>query len=113
MFPMDSQPRQGRADAAQADPLPLHFAQILAQQGGGPHAGVVTITPGILVNDFIDQGLNDSLRRRRSPRPDGVQKPFRWREPAPLLEAAHPVVNRLTGNVQLFGHFFHALALIQ
>lgn len=110
---MDSQPSQGRTDAAQAHPLLMYFAQILAQQGRSPHARVVTIIPGILVNDFIDQGLNDPLRRRRSPRPDGIQNPLRRREAAPLLEAANPIVNCLTGNVQMFGHFCHVLALIQ
>lgn len=113
MFPVDSQPRQGRADAAQADPLPVLFSQVLVQQGGGPHARVVAMIAGILANYFINQRIDNSLHRRRSAGAHRIQNPLRRREPAPLLEAVNPVVNGLTGNMQVFRHFLHALTLIQ
>jgi hypothetical protein len=113
VFPAEAQPRQGQADAAQADPLPVHFAQVLAQQGRGPHAGVVAVNPGILVNDGINQRINDSLGGRGPATPGGIRQPLGGRKAAPLLKPADPVVNGPPGNMQVFGGLRHAFALIQ
>jgi hypothetical protein len=113
MFPAEAQPRQGQADAAQAHPLPVHFAQMLAQQSGGPHAGVVAITAGIPVNNFINQRINDSLGGRGPATPGGIQQPLGGRKAAPLLKSADPVVNGPPGNMQVPGNLRHAFALIQ
>jgi hypothetical protein len=113
VFPVDAQPCQGQADAAQAHPLPVYFAQMLAQQGRGPHARVVAVNPGILVNDGIYQRINDSLGGRGPATPGGIQQSPGGRKAAPLLKPADPVANGPPGNMQVFGNLRHAFALIQ
>jgi hypothetical protein len=113
MFPVDAQPRQGQADAAQAHPLPMHFAQMLTQQGRSPHARVVTVTAGILVNNAIYQRINDSLDGRGPATPGGIQQTLGGRGAAPLLKAANPIVDGPPRNMQVLSNLLHAFALIQ
>jgi hypothetical protein len=113
MLPADPQPRQGPADAAQADPLPVRLTQVLPQQGRRPYRRVVAVISGIRINDFINPRINDSLHGCRPTAPGRIHNPLGGREPKPLLEVADPVVNALAGNAQVLRHFLHTLALIQ
>ena len=77
-------------------------SQVVHQQRRGPDRGAITPLPRVLVDDFSDQRVDDLQGRGRAAAARGIPEAVPQIKSGAALESIHPVVNRLTTDVEQF-----------
>lgn len=86
---------------------------MLAQQGGGPNRGVISVVSRVVIDHCVNEVVNDSLHRGWPTAPGSIQKTFCRREPAPLLKPTGPAVYSLPAHLHMFRNLFDVFAVVQ
>jgi hypothetical protein len=112
-FPADSQAGNGQADAPAADDNAVDLAEVVLQEGSRPDRVPVAMSPGVGVDHFLQQGVNNAEGRWGSSFSGGVLQASPEALIGALAKAQHPVVNGLAADEQALSHLLHGLASIK
>lgn len=91
----------------------VRLAQMLAQEGGRPHGGVIPIVSRVVIDDRVNEAVNRPLHGGWPTAPGSIQKTLCGRQGAPPLKPTDPVVEGLSADLDMFGYLLDGFAVIQ